>query len=153
MFNKNNIIIALVAFVVGALGAYFLISPKIMDSSNTILKSGDVVFVHYTGKLADGTIFDSSDQPVNGQPARNKPFQFVLGAGMVIKGWDEGVVGMKIGEKKTLTISPEKAYGAQGVPDGKGGYIIPPNATLTFDVEVLDALRSLRPQAEVGAQK
>ncbi len=151
MFNKKNILLIIGAFIVGALGTYFLISSKIMDSTH-VVQNGDVVFVHYTGKLSDGTIFDSSNQSVNGQPARNKPFQFILGAGMVIKGWDEGVLGMKIGEKKTLTIAPEKGYGSQGVPDGKGGYVIPPNSTLTFDVEVLDALRSLRPQ-EAPVQK
>lgn len=145
MKNKNNIIFVAIAFLVGAFGTYFFVSPTIMNQTETTVQNSDVVFVHYTGKLADGTIFDSSVESVNGQPARNKPFQFVLGAGMVIKGWDEGVLGMKVGEKKTLVIPSDKAYGSQGVPDGKGGYIIPPDATLTFDVEVLDALRSLRP--------
>lgn len=145
MKNKNNIIFVAIAFLVGAFGTYFFVSPTIMNQTETTVQNSDVVFVHYTGKLADGTIFDSSVESVNGQPARNKPFQFVLGAGMVIKGWDEGVLGMKVGEKKTLVITSDKAYGSQGVPDGKGGYIIPPDATLTFDVEVLDALRSLRP--------
>ncbi len=97
-------------------------------------ENGDMVSVNYTGKLTDGTVFDSSIP-------RGKPIQFVLGAGMVIKGWDEGVLGMSIGEKKTLDIPADKAYGSQGVPDGKGGYIIPQNATLTFDVELVDIKR------------
>lgn len=142
-----------IAFLVGAFGTYFFVSPTLMNELHGTVQNGDVVFVHYTGKLSDGTIFDSSNQSVNGQPARNKPFQFVLGAGMVIRGWDEGVVGMKIGEKKTLVIPGDKAYGSQGVPDGKGGYIIPPDAQLTFDVEVLDALRSLKPQPQTPEAK
>lgn len=144
--NKTNTLAVAISFLVGAFGTYFFVSPTLMNELQHTVQKGDVVFVHYTGKLSDGTIFDSSNQAVGGQPARNKPFQFILGAGMVIKGWDEGVLGMKVGEKKTLVIPGDKAYGSQGVPDGKGGYIIPPNATLTFDVEVLDALRSLKPQ-------
>lgn len=88
--------------------------------------SGKTVSVHYTGWLEDGTKFDSSVD--SGQP-----FQFALGAGMVIPGWDQGVVGMKIGGKRKLTIAPELGYGAQGA-----GGVIPPNATLIFDVELLD---------------
>ncbi len=146
MNKTNTFIIAVVAFFVGALGTYF-ITPKIIMHSemNTQAANGDLVAVNYTGKLADGTIFDSSVEPVNGQPARNKPIQFFLGKGMVIQGWDEGILGMHIGDKKTLIVPAEKAYGAQGVPDGKGGYIIPPNATLTFDVELVDAMRSVIP--------
>ncbi len=97
-------------------------------------ESGDKVSVHYTGRLENGTKFDSSLD-------RGQPFTFTLGAGMVIKGWDEGVLGMKVGEKKVLDISPEKGYGSQGVPDGRGGYVIPPNSKLIFDVEVVDIKR------------
>ena len=91
-------------------------------------KVGDTVTVNYTGKLADGTVFDSNVDP---KFKHVEPFSFTLGAGNVIAGWDKGVVGMKVGDKKTLVIPPEDAYGADGRPP-----VIPPNATLTFDVEV-----------------
>jgi len=94
-----------------------------------VAKTGDTVFVNYTGRLENGTVFDSSVDPKFGHV---KPFDFTLGAGRVIPGWDKGIVGMKVGEKKTLTISPADAYGATGV-----GGVIPPNATLIFDVELL----------------
>lgn len=86
---------------------------------------GQTVSVHYTGWLADGKKFDSSKD-------RGQPFQFVLGQGQVIKGWDEGVATMKIGGKRKLVIPPELGYGAQGYPGA-----IPPDATLTFEVELL----------------
>ena len=88
-------------------------------------KAGDLVSVHYTGWLEDGTKFDSSKD-------RNQAFRFNLGAGMVIKGWDEGVAGMNIGGTRKLTIPSELGYGSRGA-----GRVIPPNATLIFEIELI----------------
>jgi FKBP-type peptidyl-prolyl cis-trans isomerase FkpA len=87
--------------------------------------SGQTVNVHYTGWLAGGRKFDSSRE-------RDDPFKFRLGAGQVIRGWDEGVKGMRVGGKRKLTIPPDMGYGAAGAQG-----VIPPNATLVFDVELL----------------
>lgn len=90
------------------------------------VKSGDTVSVHYTGTLLDGTKFDSSKD-------RGQPFEFKVGDGLVIKGWDEGLVGMKVGGTRILTIPANMAYGEQGA-----GGLIPPNAALKFEIELLE---------------
>ena len=95
-------------------------------TGTAVVKAGDTVSVLYTGKLQDGTVFDASSKH------GNQPFDFTVGQGMVIKGWDQGLLGAKVGEKRTLTIPGDLAYGPQGIPG-----TIPPNATLIFDVEVL----------------
>ena len=99
---------------------------KLTPGTGPAAKMGDTVTVHYTGWLTNGTKFDSSVD-------RKEPFAFPLGAGKVIKGWDEGVAGMKVGGKRTLVIPPQMGYGARGA-----GGVIPPNATLLFDVELIE---------------
>lgn len=88
------------------------------------IEPGQTAVVHYEGRFVDGRVFDSSRR-------RGRPFRFVLGAGQVIRGWDLGVVGMKAGGSRRLTLAPEFAYGSHGA-----GGVIPPNATLIFDVDL-----------------
>jgi FKBP-type peptidyl-prolyl cis-trans isomerase FkpA len=90
-------------------------------------QTGDTVAVHYTGRLTDGTQFDSSQG--------REPLQFTIGEGRVIPGWEEGITGMRVGGIRTLTIPPELGYGEEGFPP-----VIPPNATLIFDVELVDII-------------
>lgn len=154
--RRNTLIVLIVLLLIGtALVAFFVFRDRLpagQSSSNPVLPvpgvntittdsglqyqelkagsgpaaaAGNTVSVHYTGWLADGTKFDSSRD-------RNAPFEFTLGRGSVIKGWDEGVAGMQVGGVRKLFIPPELAYGDQGVGD-----IIPPGATLIFEVELL----------------
>jgi FKBP-type peptidyl-prolyl cis-trans isomerase len=95
------------------------------EGSGAVTQNGNKISVEYTGKLADGTVFDSSK-------SHGQPFSLTLGKGEVIPGWELGLSGMKVGEKRQLTIPPELAYGPNGFPG-----VIPPNATLTFEVELL----------------
>ncbi len=139
--NQRIIIVSIIVLALIAVGTFALgVFPgnksntttpeglKIEDltvGSGQEAKSGDTVSVNYTGWLSDGTKFDSSLD-------RGQAYDFVLGNGNVIQGWDQGVAGMKVGGKRRLTIPPDLAYGANGYPP-----VIPPNATLTFEVELM----------------
>lgn len=104
---------------------------KIEDTSvgtGKVAEKGKTLKMHYSGRLENGKKFDSSYD-------RNDPLQFTLGIGQVIQGWDEGIAGMKVGGKRTLTIPSNMAYGERGA-----GSSIPPNATLIFDIELMDVL-------------
>jgi len=147
--NKNVAITVAVVVILFMFGGFFISNLANNQTTNIIMEeetntneplqitdtevgegeeavAGKTVVVHYTGRLEDGTVFDSSHN-------RGEPFEFPLGAGRVIAGWDQGVVGMKVGGKRTLVIAPEMGYGSQGVPG-----VIPPNATLIFEVELLE---------------
>lgn len=117
--KRNEALVAL------SKGVNFTITD-VREGEGAEARVGKVVRVHYTGRLLDGRVFDSSRD-------RSEPFQFVLGAGRVIAGWEKGLVGMKVGGKRTLLIPPEMAYGKRGA-----GKAVPPNAALEFDVELLE---------------
>ena len=106
--------------------SHALVKEDLVVGTGAIAAAGQDVLVHYVGRLADGTQFDSSR-------ARRDPLDFALGAGDMIKGWDEGIPGMRVGGKRRLTIPPELAYGAHGLAG-----VIPPHATLVFEVELLE---------------
>ena len=132
-FKKNLIFSSLLIFTYGCAKENItkmgngLIIEDIIIGEGEEAKDFNKVIVNYTGKLEDGSIFDSSLKP------GRSPFTFTLGSGSVIKGWDLGVKGMKVGGKRKLTIPPELGYGSRGA-----GGVIPPNATLIFEVELIE---------------
>ena len=110
-----------------------LIKTDTVAGEGAEAQAGMQVVVHYTGWLYDESAPDNKGSKFDSSRDRGMPFDFSLGAGRVIKGWDQGVAGMKVGGQRTLVIPPELGYGARGA-----GGVIPPNATLVFDVELLD---------------
>lgn len=147
--DKNSIIILAIVLIIVAVGVYFWLSQPaqnqqpatetpasyyIQNMKVEILKQGtgkeakvgDNIVVNYTGTLLDGTKFDSSLNP------GRTPFPYTLGQNMVIQGWEKGLLGMKVGEKRKLTIPPELGYGPAGNPP-----VIPQNATLIFEIDML----------------
>ena len=121
--------------------------------TGALAESGQPVLVHYTGYLYDATAPDNKGKKFDSSLDRKVPFGFIVGAGRVIKGWDEGVPGMKVGGQRTLIIPPEKGYGERGA-----GADIPPHATLLFDVELMSVIgktqnASAEPSAYVPAPK
>jgi FKBP-type peptidyl-prolyl cis-trans isomerase len=145
--NKTSTIILVIILILIAVAIYFLVRPEssvsqnqqnptsydiqgmkietLQQGSGAAAKAGNTVTVNYVGTLQNGTKFDSSID-------RGQPFEFTLGQNSVIQGWELGVVGMKVGEKRKLTIPPELGYGSQGA-----GGVIPPNATLIFEIDLL----------------
>ena len=103
-----------------------LIMETLKEGAGTVAEQYSIVTVHYTGTLENGTVFDSSLKP------GKDPYRFTLGVKQVIEGWDQGLIGMKVGEKRKLIIAPEMGYGNQGMR------VIPPNSTLIFEVELLE---------------
>jgi FKBP-type peptidyl-prolyl cis-trans isomerase len=119
-------------------------TDQLTNNEPRIAQAEDVIVINYSGKLANGTEFDSSYK--RGQP-------FVFGIGQVIAGWDEGLIGVKKGDKKTLTITPDKGYGAEDVKGQDGKVIIPKNSTLIFDVEVVEVISKEDAEKMIAQQK
>ena len=131
--------------------ALTLIDRKV--GSGALAEKDAPVAVHYTGYLWDAAAADNKGKKFDSSIDRKVPFGFIIGAGRVIKGWDEGVAGMKVGGQRTLVIPPDKGYGANGA-----GAAIPPNATLVFDVELMSVVgktqnAAVEPSAFVPAPK
>jgi peptidylprolyl isomerase len=128
-------------FVTTATGLRYKITAPAGEPATA--QAGDWVSVHYTGRLENGQPFDTSTQArPEGRAMTIRPLTFKLGEKRVIAGWEEGILGMKVGEKRTLVIPPDLAYGKQGA-----GRVIPPDATLTFDVELIGIYREPAPAA------
>jgi FKBP-type peptidyl-prolyl cis-trans isomerase len=119
------LLVALMALVITALRPQVTKAVDVKLGTGPAVKPGDEVVVHYVGTLVNGREFDSSKD-------RNQPFEFGVGRGMVIKGWDIGLVGMRPGGVRRLSIPPHEAYGERGAPP-----LIPPNSTLLFEIELL----------------
>jgi rhodanese-related sulfurtransferase len=152
MLRTNSQLITFCIFLLVGFGFVKSISASELEittisaGTGAVAELGMKVKVHYTGTLLNGTVFDSSIP-------RKKPFEFILGRGQVIQGWEKGILGMKVGEKRKLLIPPELAYGESGSGDS-----IPPNSQLIFNVELINveippALANVNPQQLIQAQK
>jgi FKBP-type peptidyl-prolyl cis-trans isomerase len=122
-----------ILFLVAAQSADSLQVTDVVEGTGEVAEPGRVAVVHYTGWLHDAEAEDGKGTKFDSSVDRGEPFRFPLGAGRVIRGWDEGVAGMRVGGKRQLVIPPDMAYGERGA-----GRLIPPGATLVFDVELLE---------------
>ena len=122
-----------ILFLVAAQSADSLQVTDVVEGTGEVAEPGRVAVVHYTGWLHDADAEDGKGTKFDSSVDRGEPFRFPLGAGRVIRGWDEGVAGMRVGGKRQLVIPPDMAYGERGA-----GRLIPPGATLVFDVELLE---------------
>ncbi len=129
---RNLTVALLLSLAAAAGGADALKVTDIIEGTGDVAEPGKVAEVHYTGWLYDEAAEDGRGPKFDSSVDRGEPFKFPLGAGRVIRGWDEGVAGMKVGGKRLLVIPPEMAYGERGA-----GRVIPPGATLVFEVELL----------------
>jgi len=129
---RNLTVALLLSLAAAAGGADALKVTDIIEGTGDVAEPGKVAEVHYTGWLYDEAAEDRRGPKFDSSVDRGEPFKFPLGAGRVIRGWDEGVAGMKVGGKRLLVIPPEMAYGDRGA-----GRVIPPGATLVFEVELL----------------